>query len=140
MALWIEVAEPNRTRRYELGVIEDIEQLSPELQAETLSELGVLQDGKIPIVHTWPVEEPPVCVAFLTQRRALERTGIKKETRRSWARGFPRIQGMDGSDKVGGVHVKGNRPAKAGAQQRLVIGLHQCDGKARGKPRDPADS
>jgi len=46
---------------------------------------------------------------------------------------------MDGSDKVGRIHGKRNWPAKVGAHQRLVIGLHQRDGKARGEPRDPAD-
>jgi len=78
MAHWIEVAQPNRTRRYELGVIEDIEQLSPELQDETLCELGVLQDGKIPIIYTRTMEEAPICVAFQAKRRTLEGTRIKK--------------------------------------------------------------
>ena len=50
MALWIEVAEPSRTRRYELGVIEDIEQLSAELDIEIFPEfldVIVLNKGHI---------------------------------------------------------------------------------------------
>ena len=72
MAHRIKVAEPNRTRRYKLGVIPDVKQLGTELQNETLVELCVLEDGEIPIVDPGSVEEAPVRVAFLAERRSLE--------------------------------------------------------------------
>ena len=68
----IEVADPGRTRRYELGVIPDVKQLGTELQNEVLVELSVLEDGEIPIVDAGSVEEAPVRVAFLAERRSLE--------------------------------------------------------------------
>ena len=68
----IKAAEPNRTRRYELGVIPDVKQLGTELQNETLVELSVLDDSEIPIVDAGSVEEAPVRIAFLAERRSLE--------------------------------------------------------------------
>ena len=72
MAVRIKAAEPNRTRRYELGVIPDVKQLGTELQNETLVELSVLEDGEIPIVNAGSVKEAPVRSAFLAERRSLE--------------------------------------------------------------------
>ncbi len=95
-------------------MIEDIEKLSAELQVEALVELCILQDGEIPIVHSGAMKEPPVCVPSLPKSGPLKRTGIEKETR-SRARRVSRIQDMHGSDKVGSVHAKGNRPTKVGA-------------------------
>ncbi len=76
--LRIKAAEPNRTRRYELGVIEDIKKFPAELQSEPLVKLSVLKDCEIPIVHSRSVEEAPGCVAFYSERRTLEGTRIKK--------------------------------------------------------------
>ena len=64
----IKVAEANRTRRYELGVIPDVKQLGTELQNETLVELSVFEDGEIPIVDAGSVEEAPVRGAFQAER------------------------------------------------------------------------
>ena len=78
MAHRIKVAEPSRTRCYELGVIPDVKQLGTELENETLVEVSVLEDGEIPIVDAGSVEEAPVRVAFYAERRSLELTGIKE--------------------------------------------------------------
>lgn len=72
----IKAAEPAGC--YELGVIPDVKQLGTELQNETLVELGVLEDGEIPIVDAGSVEEAPVRGTFQAKRRSLEGTGAKE--------------------------------------------------------------
>ena len=76
MARRIKVADP--VGCYELGMIPDVKQLGTELQNETLVELGILEHSEIPIVDAGSMEEAPVRVAFLAERRSLEGTGVKE--------------------------------------------------------------
>lgn len=138
MAHRIKGAEPNRSRRYELGVIPDVKQLGTELQNKTLAELSVFDDSEIPIIDAGAVEEAPVRRALLAERRSLERTSSKEQTGTGTCR-ISRIQGLDGSNKIGGIHVKRNRPAEVSAKQGLIVRFDDGDGKAGGKTRDTAD-
>ena len=45
-------------------MIEQIKELTPELEIKALGESGVLDQGKVPIVYSGPVEKSPPGIAF----------------------------------------------------------------------------
>src|SRR4051794_35879292 len=56
------------TRIRELGVIEDVETLKPQLSPDGFRELEVLEDREVPLVNAGAAEDIPSCV---TQRAIL---------------------------------------------------------------------
>jgi hypothetical protein len=70
-----------------LGMVEDIEELGPELSTHVFRDLGVFQQGQIEVIDTWPMEESPIgsvqgAQTFEAECRCIEvglaRSGISK--------------------------------------------------------------
>lgn len=74
----------------ELSVIKHIEELGAKLKSSPFADTGVLLQGEIPIVDSWPVEETPLCVAHDTEGLGRERGGIEEKVAR-----LPRVEEAD---------------------------------------------
>ncbi len=121
-------------RVQELRVIEQIEELSPELQIEALGDGGVFEKRKVPVVDSGAVEEAAVRIAFGTERGRTERQRAE-----ILAAGFARVGDIEWADEIRRVCGKRDRTTEAGALERLVVGFDHRDGKASGETRDAAD-
>src|SRR5260370_38271213 len=61
----------------ELGVIENIKELGPELQVQPFGQHGVLEDGKVPVVDARPMKETPIGSALHSQPCLAKGCGVK---------------------------------------------------------------
>src|SRR2546427_12367938 len=70
----ISVAKTSRNR-VEGGVVEEVEELRPELIVQPFSDLAVLVEGEIPVPRAGSPHRVPPCVAKCARRRLREELG-----------------------------------------------------------------
>src|ERR1700757_4833508 len=106
-------------------MIEKIKELPAELEAESLGDFSVLNQGKVPIVDSRPMEKSPAGIALETNCRPCKSRRIEILAAR-----LSRVLSDNASHLIGSIHGKNNGTAKCGAEQRMVVRFNQRDWKA----------
>jgi len=69
-------------RCQELRVVENVVELSAQLQVQALGELRILDEGEIPVVDSRAMEEPTIGIPLCANRGGGKGVGIKVEISR----------------------------------------------------------
>ena len=116
-------------------MVEEIKKLAAELQVKPFGDSGVLQQSKIPIVYSRPVEKPAPGVALECPRRTdANAAGLKY-----WPAGFRGSVMLSGPTRFGVSTGRVMGPPKAVPSKRLIICFDQCYRQASRESRDAAD-
>ena len=116
-------------------MVEEIEELRPELEPRCLRQPGIFQQSHIPVVQARPVKEPPP--ASQRSNRFRNKLRTIKEGRKDAA--AARVQVMNRSTrKQRRIHADRQGAGIRGTQQGIVVRLIQRDRKTGGKSRNAA--
>jgi len=102
----------------ELGMIEDVEELCPELQTRGLCQLRTLQQGQVEIISSRTMEEAAAGISQLPQWLPAEQRSVE-----IWlpGAGIPDVQRSRRVTR--GVDVKNDGSGKRCAQEGTIVGL-----------------